>query len=291
MVSVEKLTMNVNFQELVAEVQQQLDSRQPQADRRPALQARRQELDSQIDGWGLSLGNPNLASRTRSRLEEQMETAEAELQAVEQELIVAESEASRVRLNVDPADVADCLNRLAELLGSEHASATNLELARHLDKIQCFPEGRYVVRSFKLGAFAPNLGRTVHQLRSMGGSAAPPAEESGNGYRIQPRKRGRLEVDCDFRETLEHNRHMDLAMSPDRFQGLGQEWFWEDEFQLQIKRSWPEIHAEEVYRYRTETTPRPTWVAMEKHFKKTTPTLRKAYKLYQQSLQEKGAES
>ncbi|TWT59591.1 hypothetical protein [Rubinisphaera italica] len=55
---------------------------------------------------------------------------------------------------IDPDWVADRLLNLARILDSEHASAMNVELSKHIKSIKCSPEGKVEVNTCLMGVLA-----------------------------------------------------------------------------------------------------------------------------------------
>ena len=54
---------------------------------------------------------------------------------------------------LDPRQVLERMNRLAEVLASGNVTFGNLELGRHIDRIAAYPDGHVVMRTNKLGVF------------------------------------------------------------------------------------------------------------------------------------------
>jgi uncharacterized protein (DUF433 family) len=68
------------------------------------------------------------------------------------------------------------------------------------------------------------------------------------------------------------------AADVNRFAGLGEEWFWEDEFTIPEATCWSREHAEEVARLRETGM---THEQLAEQFKVTTPTIRNALAIWQ----------
>lgn len=232
------LLQNSRFLEFVRSVQTQLDQLHPETPHRAAaLQSEQQNLEEQLRGWIQSLGNASLPAAVRTALEAQFEQAEARINTIEAELSEATARSQIKRDAVNPGLVADYLERMDEILASENASATNVMLSQHIDGIYCDEDGTVIIRTCKLGALSGALDllpRDQTKLPLPGASGNLPSENHiGN-----PRRRAKLNVgaaieDDDLAETLN-----DFAVDPNRFAGLGPEWFTEDVFQVPRRLSW-----------------------------------------------------
>ena len=72
---------------------------------------------------------------------------------------------------------------------------------------------------------------------------------------------------------------MEFALDPERFAGLPPQFFWTDTFQIGKRMTWPEAHAEEVYRRWKEDGLSKVRLAQE--FEKSIPTIREAIRIAQ----------
>lgn len=248
------------FRELREEVLAEL--RREQADASPSvLEAEDGALAAKMDGWRQSLGNPRLGATLRLEFEEAFEAAavrRAEIAAV-----LAAREAARRSIDsaVDAADVAARLNRLGDRLAGDNATLTNLELSLHVERIACWPDGRVVLRSCRLGALAGAVdllsdlqacespdGETGREGEAVPQDLGPgPSMPAGSPQPVRPRLRARLRVsgetaaeDEDLRATAE------FVADPHRFAGLDGRWFEETEFRVPEKIHWYEANADAV---------------------------------------------
>jgi hypothetical protein len=55
-----------------------------------------------------------------------------------------------------------------------------------------------------------------------------------------------LRIDTPEENIKELQEAAVMAADVHRFAGLGPEWFWEDTFQMPRRKTWPEVHAQEV---------------------------------------------
>src|SRR5262249_14094226 len=105
------------FLSLLELVQQKLDQlTADRLDRGPALLKELEEVRKQIQGWSLSLANPDLSPATRTVLESDLGRAFQRGEDLERQLREAEALHRQTHKPIDPEQVADRLNRLAEVL-------------------------------------------------------------------------------------------------------------------------------------------------------------------------------
>ncbi len=263
------------FAPLLAQIQSELDRQADgRTDRRPALQSEITRLEQQITGWKMSLGNPSLGAEIRGVLEADLGTALGRVRALNAELATVSALATDARLLADPGAVADRLNRFTEVLAFDNPSRLNLELALHIDAIRCFPDGRVVVRTCKLGALTPAAEAMV-----VSGEMPTPALADDTSRRGTPRKRSirRLQTE-DAGPALREAAHR--AVDVNRFAGLGAEWFWEDEFRIPEPTYWSKENAAAVARARAEGR---THEQLADQFGVTVPTIRKALQIAEKS--------
>lgn len=265
----EALLSNQTFLEFVRRVEEELERLRPnQAHRQQALHSEQVELEQRRAGWIQSLGNPNLSPAIRGELEKQFETAESRLQQIESQLGQLAATLEGERQAVDPSVVADRLNQLDDVLGTANASATNLILAQHIDGIYCDRDGRVVVRTCRLGCLAGAMDLMPRD------SANEQVESSPDSSVAKPRRRTRRNTGNAIDDDEVAAAANDFAVDPERFGGLGPEWFHEDVFEVPRRLSWAEENAQKVAEYRLSTNA--TMEATARHFGKTPPTIRKA---------------
>src|SRR4051812_31788811 len=104
------------FRELFEEVRLALADRGTNRfNARPGLEHERTQLESKMQGWMQSLGDPTLPSRLRSNLVANYAEAEARRQEIEGQLAEAEQYASFTGSVADPDQVLARLERLDEV--------------------------------------------------------------------------------------------------------------------------------------------------------------------------------
>jgi hypothetical protein len=261
------------FAPLLEQIQRELDRLSDERqDACPALEKERSQLGTQIQGWLLSLAKPDLNATVRSIIERDMEEALRRQQEIDRQLSEVDVWKGQAQTVVDPQQVVDRLNRLAEVLAAESPSRTNLELSLHIDSIRCHQDGQVLVRTCKLGALT---GATDQFAGSADGP--PPTNSEEDGVRkAKPRRRAVRRIEDGEGNQAELQAAAHLAADVQRFAGLGPEWFWEDRFQMPGRTCWSDEHAQEVSRLQRETG----WTRskLAEHFGKSIPTIRLSLK-------------
>lgn len=240
-------------------------------DQRPAIEQEIVEIDSKISGWSQSLANPQLAPGVRHAIEASWTKASERRQALESLLSERNAQRKHVADKVDPSRIVECLDRLAEILSTNNPTMGNLELSLHIDRIDCFSDSRVVMRTCKLGTMAD-----VIPLLATDDDAEVDCKSKSDtdGFApVTPRRRARLRVDHGDGETKYLQAAADTAANPDRFAGLGDQWFWTDEFHIPERQSWAQEKASEVAEVRAKGS---TMEQLAAHFGKTIPTIRAA---------------
>lgn len=264
------LLANSWFPKLVDDVRQEVVRRtEAQSDPRPAWERECQDLEAQIVGWSQSLAKADLPSAVRSMLETQLESALARKSELECCCAEYANRKARVEQILDPQAVVTQLNRLHEVLATHDPTRTNLELCLFIDRIDCHPDGRVVLRTCKLGALPEAVDLLVVPDRT-GGQAAGDDARIGQA---RPRRRARLRTDpfADDKIDLEAAAHR--AADPERFAGLAEHWFWEDVFQIPVRTCWAEDYAAAIAELRAKGK---THEQLAVLFGVAVPTIRKA---------------
>jgi hypothetical protein len=261
------------FGPLLEQIQRELNTLcAEQHDARPALQREHEQLRQQMQGWSLSLAKSDLNPAVRSLIEKDLEAALQRQQAIEGQMAEIDAMRRRTEAVVDPEQVVDRLNRLAEILAGQNPSRTNMELSLHIDTIQSYRDGRIVVRTCMLGALAGTA-----ELFSRPPDVSPQGTAGASDAMVaKPRRRAlrRVVADDGNQSALQAAAHE--AADVDRFADLGPEWFWVDEFRLPEKTCWTQKYAEEVAALRATGW---TIARLVAHFGKTIPTIRAALRL------------
>jgi hypothetical protein len=218
-----------------------------QDDHRPALEQEAARLQASLEGWSISLAKPDLSAGLREDLERKYAQAWARLDTIRSELDAQHSQGARLQELVDPRKVRDRLRRLDEVLASGNVGRGNLELSRHIDRIDVHADGRVVMKTSKLGIFEGAAG-----LLAQPSSSAPPATAPAGAKRIRPRGRGPLRVDPPLGSGTGSLTELTTRADPGPCENLDPKWFWEDVFELPAQMCWAQEHAAEVARLRAE---------------------------------------
>lgn len=266
----EDLLATVWFQTLVEEVRQELLRRgEAQSDARPDWENECQELEAKIRGWSQSLAKSDLPPAVRSVLEADLDNALARKRELESCCAECANHQTRVEQLLDPEGVVKQLTRLKEVLGSNDATRTNLELSLYIDRIDCHCDGRVLLRICKLGALVGAV-----DLLATPDPGAEEADEIHSGIKqAKPRRRARLRTDPFASDQTELEADAHRAADPERFAGLAEHWFWEDVFQIPVRTCWAEDYAAAIAELRAKGK---THEQLAVLFGVTVPTIRKA---------------
>ena len=267
------------FAPLMAKVRAELERLSAGAqDRAPLLQRELDDLDRRVGGLAQSLANPDLPPEVRRLLEQQCQEAIARRKQVESELAALGNRHSQAECLLDPQRALECLHRLGEALENASPTELNLELGRHVERIEVFPDRRVVMRSAPLGCFEG----LVHQLYPRGGAAGVAEDRAASTAtpdpnRVVPAKRTRRGADSLVADVscAAAGARFDPP-DPARFEGLPAHWVWRDEFTAPVRRHWYEEHAAEVAAKRAQDTKHWSLARLKEHFGKSIPTIRKA---------------
>lgn len=235
-------------------------------DQRAAYEQEMKDLQAKQAGWSQSLAKPDLSPAIRSAIEADWEKALARQHEIEAILAEMENCQQRVEESLDPQLVLDRLAKLPQVLALNNPTSGNLELSLHIDRIDCYEDGRIVMRTCKLGALAD----ACDLLKQDGVVPRHASNQDNNGVpRATPRRRARLRVDggADAKAAA------DTVADPHRFAGLSEEWFWEDTFQIPVK-TYP--FQEMAIEVATQRLAGQTHESLAKVFGVTVPTIRKA---------------
>lgn len=228
------------------------------------------QLEQQMAGWVMSLGNPQLPQAVRREIEARFAQAKQRQLELQEAVRAEQAQQRRLEATLDAGQVIAHLKRLDELLGGHNPTLGNLELSKHLDGIICHPDGRVDLRGTLLGLFAGE----VEQLSRNEGKGEPSSSPATEGFApVKPRRRGRLRLPSLSAQSREECPDTDTVLDPERFACLPEEFIWAESFVLPEKLCWADEHAAEVARLRATGM---THEKLAEHFGKTVPTIRKA---------------
>ncbi len=262
------------FPGFVERIDQELAERRPdQPGKRAVLEAEIKEIDEQLAGWQMTLGNRQLAPNVRCDFEVLYAEARTRKSDFEAELGNLQAQDDRAANLADPEKVLARLSCLSDVLAANNPTLGNIELARHIDRIEVFDDGRLVLRGTMLGLFE---GAT-EILNQDGASTEPFAAKAMGRGRVRPRRLPRRRTNSLSSGSLDLLEDVEQALDPNRFAGVAGKFFWEEEFYISRKPCWAEEHALEVARVRADE--RLTHERLAERFRKTIPTIRHALSL------------
>jgi hypothetical protein len=249
--------------------------RADEPDRAAAIEKELQELSKQVDGWTMTLGDPKLPPTVRGQIVGHYETALIRRQELEEVLSNERALQQHIERTLDSKAVIAQLHRLGEVLASYNPTLGNLELGRHIDRIDCFADGGVTMRGTLLGLFegaVQLLSRDDHPAL-----VAPDTIPTGAYKPVVPRRRGRLRIPDLSAASKLSVRDVDSSLDPQRFAGLAEPLFWTDSFVMPHRVSWSEQHAEEVYL--TRSTTGLSFKELATRFGKSRPTIQHAWRI------------
>jgi hypothetical protein len=217
----------------------------------------------------MSLADPKLPSSVREDITGHYAAAKQRKQLLEAKLQEDQGRRQYVDGLFDSQQVIRRLQSLDELLAGANSTLVNLELMRHIERIDCHRDGRVVMRGTLLGLFEGAVELLSRQEASVD-VVVDPVETCG---KVKPRRRGRLRIDDLSADAGLDLGVPDTVLDPNRFQGLPEQFMWEERFYLSRKLSWAEEHAADVAGARAEGL---TMQGLAERFGKTVPTIRAA---------------
>ncbi|TWU32786.1 hypothetical protein Q31b_57960 [Novipirellula aureliae] len=243
-------------------------------DTKPVLAAELATLGKQMSGWIQSLSNPKLSASVRELVEMQMTEASSRRNEIEEILQEDFDQNALLASLVRPEQVHERLDRLSTVLSGDNATEANLFLSMHVDKIDCFNDGRVRLRVCKVGS-------SFHAVSWFANQQSPetinklPRDPVSGGYQTKPRRRGRPRVEPG--DSLANLEEIDAVTDPNRFRGLPEDWFWVEDFQVPERSCWAKDNAEAVlarYNEIAESTKRkPSCNTIAKEFDVSRPTI------------------
>ena len=254
--------------ELRAELQRLAEQDQG---RRPLLQRELANIDARIHGWTQSLGNPGLPLSVRHKIEAEFDQATARRQQLEADLSGLDYEAKRVDEILDVDLAVKRLRHLDEVLARGNPTAVNVELARHVEQILVYPDGRIEMRTHRLGIFE---GLTELLALPTGEGNPPSAAESARQPSGAVKPRRALLTRHTSGLSVLHGSSGSPQREPLGLVRLPEKWVNADVVRAPQRHSWAHLHAAEVQQKRVATA----WSErkLAKHFGVTPPTIHHA---------------
>lgn len=263
------------FPELLHMIQEEMKRYEADEPDRAAADAQElKDLDRQLTGWALTLGDPQLPAVVRTDITTNYERVKNRRLQLEQSIAAARALELHTGRTLDPGKVIGQLRELADVLAGHNPTLGNLELSRHIERIDCFPDGRVEMRGTFLGLFD---GAVELLSRDDVVPAEGPETTAPNRFEsVVPRRRGRLRVPNLSADTTAASGGVDTALDPERFTGLPEPFFWSETIVIERTASWAEANAAEVVRLRAGGL---TIERIAAHFGKTPPTIRSALRI------------
>ena len=259
------------FPELMQTIEEELKRRRAdEPDRAAAAEQEVKALDRQLSGWMQTLGNPDLDAMLRNDIQENYQNANNRRQELQQALASDKALEKHVERVLDPRKVIEQLHKLDEVLAGSNATLTNIELSRHIESIDCFPDDRVLMRGTYLGLFE---GAVELLSRDDDVPYEAPAVTSQGFNPVVPRRLTRRRVANLSADSKEVGGGVPQALDPERFAGLHDAFIWKEPLVIEKTLSWAKANAEEVVRMRVQGL---TIEKLAEHFGKTPPTIRSA---------------
>lgn len=277
---------------LCKEVQRLVDqSRRTQRDQAdslaPILEAERKQLAIKIQGWSESLAKPGLNECLRVEIEGLYGTALSRTKEIDLALERERADNRCIQESISKDRILASLERLHEVLAGDCANLTNLELSTHIDRIDCFEDGRVVSRTCKLGSVPMAIQWFQNESDILDAAFSRDHQE---GYQTTPRRRARMQIDGSGTMDEAMRSRLDMATDPERFAGLPKAWFWVDEYRLPEPTFWAKENAQVVLRRYQEvaeaTGKKPSQNKLAKEFDVSRPTITHALDLATNGLSE-----
>lgn len=243
----------------------------------PILESELSELKKQVDGWRATLSEPDLHRSMRQSILQDSADACDRIDEIEILLQESDSADSVLKVATSKEEISQGLARLGTAFEGECATMMNLELSFHIDRIECFSDGRVLLRTCKIGStplaiqwFSPELTSPISHDTA----------DNGEDDKTQPRRRGSHHLSASgFDEEEVLRDRIRMAVNPNRFEGLPEHWFWVDEFQIPVKTPWVVENAQVVlarYKEIQATGKKPSVNGLAREFGKSRPTITRA---------------
>jgi hypothetical protein len=252
---------------MVRQEQQRLRAEEP--DQIAAETEELRQLEQQLTGWSMTLGNPQLPQAVRADIEAHYARGKQRQQDLLRSVAARKALQDQLDRTLDAKTVIAALHRLGEILAGYNPTLGNLELSKHIDVILCYSDGRVEMRGTMLGLFEG----AIELLGGRGNHAATCLETTCGHSPVVPRRRGRLRVPNLSAEGEGLIGAADTSLDPERFAGLPPSFLWTESLQIGENSYWSEQHAAEVARMRKEGRTHEQLAAL---FAVTVPTIRKA---------------
>jgi site-specific DNA recombinase len=263
------------FPQLLEMVQAEMQRHRDEQPDRAAADAREIiAVDLQLDGWKLTLSDPTLTTETRTDFIACYEQAKLRRHQLDRSIAAARALQKHTGRTLDAGLLIGQLRDLADVLAGFNPTLGNLELSRHIERIDCFADGRVEMRGTYLGLFE---GAAELLTREDPVPAQGPETPANRFAPVVPRRRGRLHVPNLSADSTTNTAKAigggDTSLDPARFAGLPEPFFWTESLVIEKALSWAQANAAEVVRLRLSGM---TMEEVAKCCGKTIPTIREA---------------
>ncbi|QDV52165.1 Sigma-70, region 4 [Gimesia fumaroli] len=235
-------------------------------------------IADQKKGWMISLSDPKLPQSIRDEIHLDYQRAESRERDIKLQLERRQKREQYMSELLNPELVLESLNRLDDVLAGENATRGNLELSLHIDRIECFTDGHVKMKLCRLGPLPHCIEFMKHNSSKPEGEEQSDMLDGPPEHQATPRRRAKLRVESIGPEGKELESAAAFATDPERFTGIGPEWFEEIEFDVPHEKHWYQIYASEVFHRRQEKEL--SYAKLAKEFDVTPPTVRAAVEYY-----------
>jgi site-specific DNA recombinase len=262
------------FPPLVANVARELGRRrEDERAQQPDLEHESEELTRRLEGWKLTLGDRDAPPAVRADIQSEYNTAKQRIREIEAARVKREAGIDQLAKALDPEQVLDRLHGLADVLVRGNATELNLELSRHIDGVDCYADGRAVMRTAEAGIFE-GLVDVLSKPRCGKREDDTATDAAQYAHLVKPRRRGKLRVLPAAESVTTGRAAKEAPLDLARFAGLAGKFLWKDVTQAPQRTCWSKERAAEVRRVHEETGLSMNRLA--KRFGVSRPTIRRA---------------
>ncbi len=229
----------------------------PEQDRLPFLRAQMDDLQKQIEGWSKSLSNHSLAPELRSMIEKNCGEALAKQRQLSTEIAGLTPRELDWEAILNPTALRQRLDSLDTLLSEDNATATNVELAKHIYAIEFDQTGAVTMTATVFGFFG--------ELADL---VAAPVDAAVIARRLR-RRQEPMKILSDIDDPILGE------VTGRRPPELDAEWVWTAPLEIPTTVSWAKRHAAEVAKAKAEGLSNGQ---LAERFGRSKPTIAKALK-------------
>lgn len=237
------------FQELTRLVNAELSRMNLNRDSNESLlDDEQKELRTRLQGWMISLSNPELPIEVRELIVLDSVPVSKRIQEIDRIRKEKEFRLSQMKSVVDPEALIERLERLWAVLAQYNPSRINVELSLHIDKIEWFGTGKVKLKLCKLGLTPDAID--LFQMNLI--EHRSDLEINPQVCTVKPRRRSLRMIHTGESPSEELHSLVSWSTDPGRFDDLHPDFFEEHEFQLPEPIYWFQKHAIEILNKRKE---------------------------------------